>query len=317
MGRSQDPQPDLASDRLFIVVPEVLIDEESTEGGHRAGGLVGLIVRAGEDKPGEEPGLALPDNAQILEDLNRWLSDSRALTAEIGTETKKVAAGGVTPHVQTIHYWAKTLRDRLAHRGDVRRDDFVVSREKAVGHTRDIDTTEDFPKTESSTALDALIESTQAQLTLLRAMRSANATAHREQVTLQTARGPLVYTLPFSRADAYDSATVGRILSPTGKTHRSIAQHRRRANELLGIKVGNQYLHPKFQIDPVRHEIRPIVAYANRALECDADPWGTLDWWYSGDEALSGRRPIDMLDTGELSEKLVDFAIAHSSQGMD
>jgi hypothetical protein len=314
MGRSQDARPELASDRLFIVVPKILIDEEITDGGHRAGGLVGLILRAGEDKPGEEPGLASPAYTQILEDLNRWLSDSRALTAEIGAETKEVAASGVAPHVQTINYWVKTLRDRLAHRGDVRRDDFGEYLETVVGHARDIDTTDDFPKPESLTALDALIESTQAQL---RVMRSANAAAHREQVTLQTASGPLVYTLPFSRADTYDSATVGRILSPTGKTHRSIAQHRRRAHELLGIKVGNQYLHPKFQIDPVRHEIRPIVAYANRALECDADPWGTLDWWYSGDEALAGRRPVDMLDTGELSEKLVDFAIARSSQGMD
>jgi hypothetical protein len=176
----------------------------------------------------------------------------------------------------------------------------------------------DEPPTRSlAVVLDALIESTRAQLILLYKARSANAAALREHVLLETPHGSLAYTLPFSRGDTYDSATVGRILSPTGKTHRSIAQHRRRANELLGVKVGNQYLHPKFQIDPVRHEIRPIVAYANRALECDADPWGALDWWYSEDEALERRRPVDMLDTGELSEKLVDFAIARASEGMD
>jgi hypothetical protein len=295
----------------------MLIDEEITDGDHRAGRLVGLIVRAGEGKPGEEPGLPWPAYAQIFEDLNRWLSDSRVLTAEIGTETAEIAASGVAPHVQTINQWVKTMRDRLAHRVDVRRDDLVGYLETVVGHARDIATTDDAPKTESLTALDALIESTQEQLILLRVMRSANTAAHRERVTLQTASGPLVYTLPFSRGDTYDSATVGRILSPTGKAYRSIAQHRRRGHELLGIKVGNQYLHPKFQIDPVRHEIRPIVTYANRALECDADPWGTLDWWYSEDEALGRRRPVDMLDSDELSEKLVDYAIARSSQSMD
>lgn len=41
--------------------------------------------------------------------------------------------------------------------------------------------------------------------------------------------------------------------------------------KLLGVKIGNQYRYPKFQIDPVRHEVRPVVASASRRMECDKD----------------------------------------------
>jgi hypothetical protein len=51
-------------------------------------------------------------------------------------------------------------------------------------------------------------------------------------------------------------------------------------------------------------------------LECNADPWGTLDWWFSEDEGLGGR-PIDLLEGNELSEGTVESAIELSRQGMD
>ena len=120
-------------------------------------------------------------------------------------------------------------------------------------------------------------------------------------------------TLPLSRDDTYRSTAVSKILSPTGKGHRSIAQHRRRANELLGLKIGNQYRYPKFQIDPLRHEIRP-------SSPTPIDAWnatpihGTLDWWYSEDEALGSRRPVDLLGSGELTRESVDFAIKRISR---
>ena len=59
----------------------------------------------------------------------------------------------------------------------------------------------------------------------------------------------------------YSSSDVGEILSPTGQAHRSIAQHRRRSHELLGVKIANKYRYPKFQIDPERREIIPGVKY--------------------------------------------------------
>jgi hypothetical protein len=138
------------------------------------------------------------------------------------------------------------------------------------------------------------------------------------QATLDTPIGAVEYTLPLSLDDTYNSAQVGKILSPSGKAHRSIAQHRRRSNRLLAIQIDdNQYRYPKFQVDEARHEIRPIVVYANQLLECNEDPWGTLDWWYTEDEALDDRRPIDLLETGELTEELIAFAVTLSQQAMD
>jgi HSP20 family molecular chaperone IbpA len=166
--------------------------------------------------------------------------------------------------------------------------------------------------------LDKLTAATAAQVSILRQIEAVAAHSRPERVTLDTPTGTMEYTLPISLDETYSSAAVSEILSPTGRGHRSIAQHRRRSNKLLAIKIdGNQYRYPKFQIDPARHEIRPIVAYANRLLECNEDPWGSLDWWYSEDEALDDRRPIDLLESGELTEELVDFAVKLSQQGMD
>jgi hypothetical protein len=139
-----------------------------------------------------------------------------------------------------------------------------------------------------------------------------------QRVTLDTPTGTAEYITPVSLDETYSSTQVGRILSPSGKGHRFIAQHLRRSNKLLAIKIDdNKYRYPKFQIDPDRHEIRPIVAYANRLLECSKDPWGSLDWWCTEVEALDDRCPIDMLETGELTEELVKFAAKLSGQGMD
>jgi hypothetical protein len=164
------------------------------------------------------------------------------------------------------------------------------------------------------TQLAAVVEE---QRDILRKIEAATAVSPRERVTLPTATGELEYMLPFAPDETYSPGAVSAILSPSGKPHRSIAQDRRRAHELLGVKIGNQYRYPKFQIDLARQQIRPVVAYANRQLECDEDPWGTLDWWYSEDEGLEDRRPIDLLESGELTEELVDLAIQLGQQGME
>jgi HSP20 family molecular chaperone IbpA len=165
--------------------------------------------------------------------------------------------------------------------------------------------------------LDTLIEATATQAELLEEFKRLYGDVQHDTVSLTTPTGVLNYTLPLTRDEAYSSQDVGKILSPSGQGHRSIAQHRRQSNELLGIKVANKYLYPKFQIDADRREIVPVVKYANTRLECDADPWGVLDWWYSEDEALDDRRPIDMVKSGELTTQLVDFAIDSSQQGME
>jgi hypothetical protein len=217
---------------------------------------------------------------------------------------------------EPVHVWLTSIANGLAHE-PVRSGGKAADAAGRLIYTQSAaDTDEDLAAVPLH-MLDKLIDATAAQLRILRQLRAASENLRREQVTLETPTGPLEYTLPLSIGDTYSSAVVSKILSPTGKGHRSIAQHRRRSHELLGIKIGNQYRYPKFQIDAARREIRPIVVYANRRLECDADPWGTMDWWYSQDEALGDRRPVDMADSGELTEKLVDFAIELSRQGMD
>ena len=173
------------------------------------------------------------------------------------------------------------------------------------------------PATASEELFDTLIESAEAQVGLLQELKRATGASRRETVTLTTPTGLLEYTLPLSRDETYSSTDVGKILSPTGQAHRSIAQHRRQSHELLGVKIANKYRYPKFQVDPLRHEIIPVVKYANSRMECDADPWGTLDWWYGEDEALDDRRPVDMVQKDELTPELVDFAIDSSRQGME
>ena len=167
-------------------------------------------------------------------------------------------------------------------------------------------------------ALGSLAALAAAQLHILEQVDAVTAQTGPLQVTLDTPTGALDYTLPISLDDTYSSAEVSKALSPSGKAHRSIAQNRRRTNKLLALPIDdNQYRYPKFQIDEPRHKIRPIVAYANQLLECNEDPWGTLDWWYTEDEALDDRRPIDLLQTGELTEELIDFTIRLSRQAMD
>ena len=173
------------------------------------------------------------------------------------------------------------------------------------------------PALEPEVLYESLMESATAQVELLEQLKHATEGSRRETVSLATPTGELKYTLPLSRAETYSSTEVGEILSPTGQPHRSIAKNRRQANELLGIKIANKYRYPKFQIDLERHEIIDVVRHANSRLESDADPWGTLDWWYSGDESLDDQRPVDLAERGELTKQLVDFAIESSQQSME
>jgi hypothetical protein len=156
------------------------------------------------------------------------------------------------------------------------------------------------------------------QLRLLAEIDSVPVQAKPSRVQLETPVGTIDYQLPISVNDTYGPAQVSELLSPSGRGHRSIAQNRRQSNKLLALPMdGQQYRFPKFQIDEAHRTIKPVVAYANQLLECNEDPWGTLDWWFSEDEGLDDRRPVDMLESGELTEELVDFTVELSRQAMD
>lgn len=177
----------------------------------------------------------------------------------------------------------------------------------------------------SGLLLDSLIENEEARLKLLQKIRrldrrqqGAPLTATTTQVELTSATGDFTYEVPMSIDETLSSSEVGEILSPTGKGLRTIAKQRRDANELLGVKLGrNRYRYPKFQLDLRRREIIPVVAYANRAWESSADPWGTLEWWYAPESTFGDRSPVDLVAGGELTTEMVDEAVGLAGMGMD
>ncbi|TCN53535.1 hypothetical protein EV641_106181 [Rhodococcus sp. SMB37] len=139
-----------------------------------------------------------------------------------------------------------------------------------------------------------------------------------DAVELETTTGNLTYELPISLSrDAISSMQVSEILSPQGKPNRALANNKRRSHQLLGLKVGNQYRYPLFQFDRGHKRIRPTAEYANRAMECDLDPWGTLDWWFTENAFIGGERPVDRLEQGHLTEEDVDLMVEAEQLGMD
>lgn len=147
---------------------------------------------------------------------------------------------------------------------------------------------------------------------------SASGLTQSDTVEVHTATGTLNYKLPLSLSqDTLSSMEVSEILSPSGKPNRALANNRRRANQLLGLQVGNQYRYPRFQFDLHRKRIHPLVEHAHRALECDLDPWGTLDWWFTDNALIGGERPVDRLTHGRLTEHDIDLMVEAEQLGMD
>ncbi|NMD94996.1 hypothetical protein HF877_06205 [Rhodococcus sp. BL-253-APC-6A1W] len=135
-------------------------------------------------------------------------------------------------------------------------------------------------------------------------------------VYLDTATGRLRYRLPLSLdRDTVGGQTVREILS--AGTDRSSVAARRDASHLLGLEVDGRYRYPLFQFDRDRRCISPVAAYANEALQCQLDPWGTLDWWFTAHLGIHNERPVDRLIAGHLTEADVDRLVALELQGMD
>ncbi|MDV7089347.1 hypothetical protein [Rhodococcus opacus] len=138
------------------------------------------------------------------------------------------------------------------------------------------------------------------------------------QVELETATGNLTYPSPLSLSgDTISSTEVSEILSPSGNVNRALANAKRKTHQLLGLKVGNQYRYPLFQFDRERKQIRPVAEHANRLMECDLDPWGTLDWWFTENPLIGDQRPVDRLTAHMLTEAEVELMVAAEQMGMD
>jgi hypothetical protein len=311
---SHDVGVHLDADNLFLVRPDPeFADERSEQSDEADSGFVGVVLRGSARS--EQSGAPRGSDSfrRIRADLEYLIAGRPVIASEItpildpGRDVELPEA-----HASNLSEVLEQVTNRfIPGEGAV---GAVATAQRGEENARGAVAGDTVALTVS--LLDQLIDAARAQLRLLTKLRAAQAASGHEQVTLQTPTGPLPYTLPLSLNDTYSSTEVSEILSPTGKGHRTIAQTRRQANELLGVKIGSRYRYPKFQIDPTRHEVRPVVAHANRLLECDADPWGSLDWWFSADEGLGRRRPIDLLENHELSYEVVDFAIERVRQGM-
>lgn len=91
------------------------------------------------------------------------------------------------------------------------------------------------------------------------------------------------------------SAAVADLLATPG-SGRSAAQRLRADGALIGLKVGNRYVHPVFQFDHDRHRLHPIVATVNQRLGAATDPWAAASWWLSPNGWLDpGVAPADLV----------------------
>lgn len=142
-------------------------------------------------------------------------------------------------------------------------------------------------------------------------------TAKTGRVEIDTTAGLMQYKPPINvLEDSYTSKEVGKILTYDEVPNRTTAQRLRNKNEIIGLPVGNQFYHPKFQIAVREKKIIDVVAYANRALSVTEDPWGGLSWWFTGSELYSGMSPYDLLMSNVLDEKKVRILIEADSLGM-
>lgn len=113
------------------------------------------------------------------------------------------------------------------------------------------------------------------------------------------------------------TSDVGQILAPELQSKEAATQVRRHRSrsELLGLQLdeGGAFDFPLFQLDVVRNQIHPIVAYANARIDAKGSPWSAASWWLSPSGVLSGDSPLEALEAGSLSPEVVD-AVALSSQ---
>ncbi|WP_213578571.1 Abi family protein [Rhodococcus sp. USK13] len=105
------------------------------------------------------------------------------------------------------------------------------------------------------------------------------------------------------------ASDVGLVLAPTSepRSRTSIVRRERSAGRLLGLKLGEAFDYPVFQLEKGQSRIHPVAAYANHKLNAADDPWGVARWWVNADVRLNGRTPLNDLESGLLTEAVVDI----------
>lgn len=92
-----------------------------------------------------------------------------------------------------------------------------------------------------------------------------------------------------------ESSAVAEALGRGGTNSREAASKLRQDGRLLGIRQGNRYLFPAFQLDFVHRQVEPVVAQVNQILDAAGDPWGVASWWVTQSVRLDGRAPQDLI----------------------
>lgn len=99
---------------------------------------------------------------------------------------------------------------------------------------------------------------------------------------------------------------VGRIL---GGITRQAVDKRRRAGQLLSVKVANDWRYPAMQFGPAG-EVIPGVSDILLAL-ADVSPWSILDFLLAEDDALGGLSPLQALkQSGASADEAIRIARA-------
>lgn len=85
---------------------------------------------------------------------------------------------------------------------------------------------------------------------------------------------------------------------------------------LIAVSDGENWEFPVFQFDREAGAVVPIVAYANRKMKADTEPWGALSWWETPIRLGGGKTPLELLAGGGLNEKFIDNVFASYRLGM-
>lgn len=94
-----------------------------------------------------------------------------------------------------------------------------------------------------------------------------------------------------------NATKLARLRGSRAHTHRALAKRLRDSGELLGVKVGREFLYPEFQFDPRSGQLRAQMAEILVLLRCgeaDTDGWRAMHWFYARTGTLSGERPYEV-----------------------
>ncbi|NMM89659.1 hypothetical protein B2J88_35890 [Rhodococcus sp. SRB_17] len=118
------------------------------------------------------------------------------------------------------------------------------------------------------------------------------------------------------RFSSISSIEAAKILYPNESDAIPRLEVLRGEGSLIRLPDGPTWEFPEFQFDFNTGTLIPIVAYANRAMHADTDPWGALSLWDTPIRILAGQTLVEILLEERLTEKVIDNLLASYRQTM-